>query len=93
MPAPFRRTVRECSDFGSYAAIRTLADARTLHKLADLGAKYVRRNQRHTCDWYVYMTKAWAADVGDELAATEQIIWLDTDVLVMSEPCAYTKAR
>jgi hypothetical protein len=32
------------------------------------------------------MNKAWAADLGEELAETEQIIWLDSDVLVVAEP-------
>jgi hypothetical protein len=32
------------------------------------------------------MNKACAAQVGEELAETEQIIWLDSDVLVVSEP-------
>jgi hypothetical protein len=32
------------------------------------------------------MNKAWAAEIGEEFADTEQIIWLDSDVLVVSEP-------
>lgn len=58
----------------------------TQRKLADLGATYVRRNLRNSWDWYVYMNKALAAALGDELATTEQVIWLDSDCLFVSEP-------
>jgi hypothetical protein len=58
----------------------------TLQKLRDLDVTYVRRHARNPWNWYVYMNKALAAELGDSLAETEQIIWLDSDVLVVSEP-------
>jgi hypothetical protein len=58
----------------------------TRRKLAELGATYVRRDLRNSWDWYVYMNKALAAALGEELATTDQILWLDTDCLVVSEP-------
>lgn len=60
--------------------------AATERKLADLGATYVRRNLRNSWDWYIYMNKALAAAIGEELATTDQILWLDTDCLIVSEP-------
>jgi hypothetical protein len=58
----------------------------TQRKLADLGATYVRRNLRNSWDWYVYMNKALAAALGEELATTDQILWMDTDCLIVSDP-------
>lgn len=58
----------------------------TLIKLDELRATYVRRNLRNPWDWYVYTNKAMAAFLGEELVHTEQIVWLDSDVLVVSEP-------
>jgi hypothetical protein len=61
-------------------------ERKTLSAIQDLGAKYVRRKLRDSSDWYVYMNKAWSAQLAEELAETEQVIWLDADTLVVSEP-------
>src|SRR5688572_27482796 len=58
----------------------------TQRKLAELGATYVRRNLRNPWDWYVYMNKALGAALGEELATTEQVLWMDSDCLIVSEP-------
>jgi len=58
----------------------------TLDKLSELGATYVRRYVPSTWDWFTYMNKGLVAQLGDQLATTEQIIWLDSDVLVVSPP-------
>lgn len=57
----------------------------TLGRLADLGAKYLYANQHNSCSWYVYMNKALAANVADNIAGTDQVIWLDSDLLVIDE--------
>ena len=58
----------------------------THRKLSELGATYVRRDLQNRWDWFTYMNKGLAALLGDELAQTEQVIWLDSDVLVVSAP-------
>lgn len=58
----------------------------THDRLDELGVKYVRGDQRNSWDWFTYMNKGLAAKLGDELAQTEQVIWLDSDVLVVSSP-------
>ncbi|WP_024343122.1 hypothetical protein [Bradyrhizobium japonicum] len=58
----------------------------TRRKLDELGARYVRRDLQNRCDWFTYMNKGLAALLGEELATTEQVIWLDSDVLVVSAP-------
>jgi len=58
----------------------------TYRKLGEFGATYVRRDLRNRWDWFTYMNKGLAALLGDELAQTEQVIWLDSDVLVVSAP-------
>jgi hypothetical protein len=59
---------------------------RTRHSLDLLGASYVRKSVSTSWNWYVYMNKALAAALGEELATTDQVIWLDSDCLVVSEP-------
>jgi hypothetical protein len=58
----------------------------TLRRFDELGARYAYRNDRNDCSWYVYMNKASAALVAEEMVQTDQIIWLDSDVLVIDEP-------
>lgn len=65
----------------------SLTDA-TLGRLQELGVTYIRRDLRNPWDWYVYMNKASGAMLGEELATTDQILWLDSDVLVINEPSA-----
>ena len=36
--------------------------------------------------WYPYMNKGLAAYMAEELVETDQVLWLDSDVLVVSEP-------
>jgi hypothetical protein len=58
----------------------------TLRRFEELGVTYVRRWAGHPYDWYPYTNKALAALIADEQATTEQVIWLDSDVLVLAEP-------
>lgn len=58
----------------------------TLRKFRALDARHVANSTRTSCSWYVYMNKGLAAALGEELARTDQIIWLDSDVLVVDEP-------
>ncbi|MDN3275943.1 hypothetical protein QWJ07_16900 [Frankia sp. RB7] len=58
----------------------------TLRDLDEWGVIYVRRDLQNQRDWFTYMNKGLAALLADELAETEQVIWLDSDVLVVSAP-------
>jgi hypothetical protein len=58
---------------------------KTLRQLADLDAIYVRWFFGNRYDWYPYTNKAVAAFIADEFVATEQVVWLDSDVLVVGE--------
>jgi hypothetical protein len=58
----------------------------TLSRLAELSTTYVRWTLRNRYNWYPYTNKALAALVAEELATTDQVIWLDSDVLVVAEP-------
>jgi hypothetical protein len=63
----------------------SLEDA-TLRRLDALGARYVRTRSDTRCSWYVYMNKGLAASAGEDLSTTDQVVWLDSDVLVVEEP-------
>ncbi|OKO73846.1 hypothetical protein [Bradyrhizobium sp. AS23.2] len=58
----------------------------TYRRFDELGVRYIREDQRNSSEWFTYMNKGLAAKLGDELAKTEQVIWLDSDVLVVSSP-------
>ena len=58
----------------------------TLRRFDELGVTYIRRNLSHPRSWYCYMNKALAVMLAEEHATTEQIIWLDSDILVAAEP-------
>jgi len=58
----------------------------TMRRFSALGVKYVRKNFFHRYDWYPYTNKALAALMAEEHADTEQIVWLDSDVLVVQPP-------
>jgi len=58
----------------------------TLRKFSELDVKYIRRNHNNDYSWYPYTNKALAAKVADEEAQTDQIFWLDSDVLVVRPP-------
>jgi hypothetical protein len=58
----------------------------TIRGLARLGARYVYRDMRSRWDWYPYMNKGLAAQLAEDYAETPQVLWLDSDVIVVSEP-------
>lgn len=60
--------------------------AQTLKRFAELGVTYIRHDMKHPDSWYCYMNKALAAMLADEYAKTDQIIWMDSDTLVVQEP-------
>src|SRR5262249_52282233 len=60
----------------------------TLWRLQDLGARYLYRDLHSPWDWYPYMNKGLAAQLAEDLVGTPQVIWLDSDVLVVSDPTA-----
>jgi hypothetical protein len=59
---------------------------KTLQKLEKLGVQVIQKDMKHPYSWYCYMNKALAAMIAEEYATTEQIIWLDSDTLIVSEP-------
>lgn len=61
-------------------------ESATLAKFRALDVEYVYSNLSNPFSWYVYMNKALAASLGDKLSRSEQLIWLDSDVLVVREP-------
>jgi hypothetical protein len=58
----------------------------TLRRFDELGITYIRKNLGNPYTWYGYMNKAMAVMLAEEHASTEQIIWLDSDILVVAEP-------
>jgi len=58
----------------------------TMRRFSELGVRYVRKNFGHKFDWYPYTNKALAALMAEEHAETEQVAWLDSDVLVVRPP-------
>ena len=59
----------------------------TLRRFDELEVTYIRQDVRHPYSWYCYMNKALAAMLAaEEYASTEQIIWLDSDILITGEP-------
>ncbi len=58
----------------------------TLRSLEKLGAKYLHKDMKSEWAWYPYMNKGFAAQLADEYVETQQIVWLDSDVLVIGEP-------
>lgn len=58
----------------------------TLDRLKDLGAMYVRETIPNPYPWFHFMNKAITATIAEQKVDTEQIIWLDSDTLIVSEP-------
>jgi hypothetical protein len=60
----------------------------TRRELEKLQVSYIKRPMRHRFDWLGFANKPQAAVMADELARTKHVVWLDADVLVVSEPTA-----
>jgi hypothetical protein len=58
----------------------------TLQRLDELEVTYIRRDLRHSLSWYGFMNKPIAVLLAEEYTSTEQLIWLDSDVLIAAEP-------
>ena len=58
----------------------------TLRGLDRLGARYLYVDMRNRWDWYPYMNKGLAAQLAEDHVDTAQVLWLDSDVMVVSEP-------
>ena len=58
----------------------------TIRGLDRLGARYLYRDMRSRWDWYPYMNKGLAAQLAEDYVHTEQVLWLDSDVILVSEP-------
>jgi hypothetical protein len=60
----------------------------TLRELHKLQVTYIKRPLQHRFSWLGFANKPQAAVIADELARTKHVVWLDADVLVVSEPTA-----
>ncbi|WP_312028360.1 hypothetical protein [Aquabacterium sp. J223] len=58
----------------------------TVAELDRLQAHLVRLPERNPAPWFNYANKVVAVVAAERLAATEQVTWLDSDVLVAAEP-------
>lgn len=58
----------------------------TLQRFDELGVTYIRRNMDHPYSWYGFMNKPLAVMLAEDYASTEQIVFLDSDTLVIAEP-------
>lgn len=58
----------------------------TLQRLDELNVIHIKRDMKHPDSWYCYMNKALAIMLAEEYAITEQIIWMDSDTLIVKEP-------
>lgn len=58
----------------------------TIRGLDRLGARYLYRDMRSRWDWYPYMNKGLAAQLAEDHVETAQVLWLDSDVILVSEP-------
>ena len=60
--------------------------SRTLERFDELNVTHIKRDMKHPDSWYCYMNKALAVMLAEEYATTEQIIWMDSDILIVKEP-------
>lgn len=58
----------------------------TLRRFDELGVTYIRQDLGHRYSWFGFTNKVLAAMLAEEYASTEQIIWMDSDTLVVEEP-------
>lgn len=58
----------------------------TRRRLADLGARYVRRMRPTRYAWTIYLNKLLSLRLAEEHADTPFLGWLDADILVVGEP-------
>jgi hypothetical protein len=64
----------------------------TRRELERLGARHVYLPARRRYAWYHFTNKAAAVVAAEELATTEQVAFLDSDVLVLREPTEFELA-
>src|SRR5919201_856269 len=58
----------------------------TRRQLDELGVTYLRSDAPHPLAWYMYLTKPLVLTLAEEYLSSEQIFWLDSDILVAAEP-------
>jgi hypothetical protein len=58
----------------------------TKQRLEALNVQIIDQDLKHPYSWYCYMNKALAAMLAEKYATTEQLIWLDSDTLIVDEP-------
>lgn len=59
---------------------------KTLRRMDELEITYINSNLHHPDSWFCYMNKSLAVMLAEEYAQTEQIIWMDSDTLIIREP-------
>lgn len=58
----------------------------TKRRFKALNVQLIQEDLKHPYSWYCYMNKALSAMLAEKYASTEQLIWLDSDTLVVDEP-------
>lgn len=58
----------------------------TLNRFDELGVTYVRHNFEHPQTWYCYLNKALTTMAAETHATTEQVVWMDSDTVIIDEP-------
>jgi hypothetical protein len=63
----------------------SLAD-HTLQRFKELDVEYVRTAPSNRYSWMAYTNKYYALKAAEEVAASELVVWIDSDVLVVAPP-------
>lgn len=58
----------------------------TIARFAELRVTYIREDVGHRYSWFGFTNKALAAMLAEKHATTGQIIWMDSDTLIVKEP-------
>lgn len=53
-----------------------------------LNVTYITASARGRYRWYAFLNKVRCLEVAEEFASTEQLMWLDSDILVLGDPAA-----
>lgn len=64
-------------------------DVQTLQRFKDLGVQYIDVRPTRRYRWYHFLNKPSAVLAADEVATTEFMAWMDSDVLFVGEPTEY----
>lgn len=58
----------------------------TVRLLAESGVRHVKKNVDDPYRWFGYLNKCKALELAETEADTDQIVWVDSDVLIVAQP-------